>query len=551
MRLKSLIYAGLAWGAIAGFEGNAGAAGPGEIERAVGRGVEFLKASQAAGATWRGGYGTRTGGIALITLALLECGVPDDDPVVAGAVRLLRERARSEVQTYDLTLLIMVFDRLTREESTRSLRSGRVDSGRSRRLKSGRILVDQQVDDSMLIEDLGARLCRGQGERGSWSYQCRSPSDGDHSNTQFAVLGAWIAGQHGGDVRRVLERCDQRFRSLQGSDGGWGYRGGGGSTPSMTCAGLMALAAALGQATELRQSGAARAHEVGPRRDEAVERGMACLAQYLDRFAETGETRRHGLASDLYFLWSLERVGMLYGIARVGTVDWYQWGSDRLLGSQQDDGSWGASYGREIGTAFALLFLSRSNVSPELSRALAGKLDLTTRTMKAFAPGSDSSRVFDDNEAVMLLVELDAAAPERQRAILEALRDGKGAAFTEGLSDAVGRLEGDAKKHARECLVQRMERMTVKTLRDKFAGDDAEVRVAAIHAAARKGAAELMPELIELLKHPDDATWQASRDSLRALSGKDFGPRTNASAIERFEATAAWRKWWQGGKEER
>ena len=50
---------------------------------------------------------------------------------------------------------------------------------------------------------------------------------------------------------------------------------------------------------------------------------------------------------DLYFLWSLERVGVLYNLPKIEDKDWYAWGSKTLLARQQPDGNWkdGAYWG--------------------------------------------------------------------------------------------------------------------------------------------------------------------------------------------------------------
>ena len=43
---------------------------------------------------------------------------------------------------------------------------------------------------------------------------------------------------------------------------------------------------------------------------------------------------------DLYFLWSLERMAVIYDLKKVGDVDWHEWGTDIILEHQEEDGSW-------------------------------------------------------------------------------------------------------------------------------------------------------------------------------------------------------------------
>jgi hypothetical protein len=79
---------------------------------------------------------------------------------------------------------------------------------------------------------------------------------------------------------------------------------------------------------------------------------------------------------DLYFLWSLERVAMIYGLKEVGGRDWYTWGRKFVLPKQDKDGSWKERFPGVPDTCFALLFLKRVNIvkdlTDKLQRLLAG-----------------------------------------------------------------------------------------------------------------------------------------------------------------------------------
>ena len=74
----------------------------------------------------------------------------------------------------------------------------------------------------------------------------------DNSNTQFALLGLWAARRHKVPVERSLEMADLRFQRSQNRDAGWGYHVGAGSTPTMTCVGLLGLAMGHGSAEAQR-----------------------------------------------------------------------------------------------------------------------------------------------------------------------------------------------------------------------------------------------------------------------------------------------------------
>jgi hypothetical protein len=120
----------------------------------------------------------------------------------------------------------------------------------------------------------------------------------------------------------------------------------------------------------LTREGAARKDK--PLEDPAIKRGLAMLAREIDR---PGERR----GPDLYYLWSLERVGVLFNLPKIEGKDWYAWGRKVLLARQQPDGHWQGSayYGNTpvLDTCFALLFLKQANLAADVSRQLT-KLQL-------------------------------------------------------------------------------------------------------------------------------------------------------------------------------
>jgi len=174
-----------------------------------------------------------------------------------------------------------------------------------------------------------------------------------------------------------------------------------------------------------------------------------------------------------YFLWSVERVAVCYGLENIEGREWYRWGSDILLGQQSGEGSWG---GDEPGaayadTCFALLFLKRANLASDLSATIRsrktalrggnslaelmkdkpgtkpGAKDDKTPTKPGGGEtrpgGSDSkssptkeqpetppSSKASDPEAARLSNELVNAPPGNQEQVLEKLRDSKGVVYS-------------------------------------------------------------------------------------------------------------------------
>jgi VWFA-related protein len=352
-----------------------------EIARAISRGVAYLREQQSADGHWTEPSQPehRLGMTALAGLALMENGVADDAPAIKRARSVVVELAADSDQTYDLALAILFLARCQQG------RRGEADP---------------------LIQSLGRKLARGDQE-GIWTYTVPatgeepvpSPSkgrrgerrkgarrnlffagQGDNSNTQFALLGLWAAGRHGYNPDEPLESIDQHFRSSQLSDGRWGYRVGMGGTDSMTCAGLMGLAIAASR------PGLAE-------RQTARARGAALAAdpKFIAALKAVGEDApRASVHSDIYYLWSLERVCVALGLRSLDGFDWYAHGAGILLERQEDDGGWpGDRWGRQPGTALALLFLRKANLAFEIDRVLrlpgAGG---DPRVIKASAPGA-------------------------------------------------------------------------------------------------------------------------------------------------------------------
>ncbi len=389
------------------------------IQQAVDRGVMALRAMG-------GDIGHPDGGPALAGLALLECGVRPDDPVMAGIINRVRQGSTTTAQTYNLALSILFLDRLG------------------------------DPADIPLLESLTVRLLAGQTTTGGWTYQCPPPGPaetrrlsnllgqraelvgrtrlpgiepgnqgeqprvrapeklgrrtvrdlapeiqaqltmlarggvpradgGDNSNTQFGTLGLWVGRKYGVPVDVALGGVRMRFCTSQNQDGGWGYNSGGqhkdASTATMTCAGLIGLAVSHGVAAVQvmeRDPKAVPARNAG--RDVNLAGGLVALGGLINhpiakKFRGRGPRPRHGAINgrSYYFLWSVERLAVALDLDTIGGKDWYAWGSEILIDNQRPDGSWQGDHGG-ADTCFALLFLRRANLAKDLTAALRGKI---------------------------------------------------------------------------------------------------------------------------------------------------------------------------------
>jgi hypothetical protein len=414
---------------------------------------------------------------------------------------------------------------------------------------------------------------------------------GDNSNTQFASLALWVARRHGLLVDAALARIDQRFRNSQLANGTWSYSGNTVITsPAMTCSGLTGLAVAHGAAVQAAKPPGAPAPDknnakvIDPEKDQNMVAGFRYLGAWLQEASQLGTTGVSGYRS-FYFLWSLERIGEIYGLKTIGSLDWYAWGANYLLNSQLADGGWGSVVGidgRSVDTAFALLFLARSNVAKDLSVTLRGKLrDPGMHTLKsggvgtdatknkrdkvAEAPGkkedrSDSDKVTSPpadavesktepkNEepaaARRMTEDLTAAKGAQQEELLAKYKEAKGPDYTLALAGAIPRLSGESKGKARDALAERLTRMTAATLRAELKDDDPEIRRAASLACAMKDDKSHIADLIPLLDDREPLVGRAAHAALKSLTNQDFGPPKDASAEDRAQAVEAWKTWW-------
>jgi hypothetical protein len=352
-----------------------------QIDAAIDKAVAWLKKNVNGRGRYTGKiHADRLGCSALIGLALLSCGVPADDPAVVAISNLIRVEGQSEGKTYDISCCIWYLDKLGNPADSALIRSLAL------RLVAGQHAsgawhyqspVLQQQDENQLLAALNSKEPPA-GRMGSYpalqyqSGQALSPHGGDNSNTQFAVLALWAAQKHGVPVAPSLALAEARFRQTQTGDGSWYYASDTkGFKDSMTCAGLVTLAAGQGS----RAGRSDKTDGAAPVKDEQIDRGLSYLGKRLGQLKPVPGmqtlTDADGMGM-LYLMWSIERVGVLCDLDTIGGHNWYAWGSEILLQWQRADGRWEVSDGAAVDTCFALLFLKRVNVAVDLTKALQG-----------------------------------------------------------------------------------------------------------------------------------------------------------------------------------
>ena len=396
------------------------------LEQTRQNGIDYLKSEQQPDGSWQ--WEKRQVSItALCTLALLENGLSERDPVVERGIQFVRRNINENDQTDAVALSIMLLSR-----------------------------IGQEVDKPRL-QNLTNRLIAAQSTSGGWSETCPlkkpkkrdKPNDslGDNRSTQFAVMGLWAASQSGVKVGNAMTDVALRFFKTQNKDGGWGRALTRGfklrveqdidektnsqnpennpgdpmrfgipkkqaTTGSMTFASLFCLTVSKATRPQKRKGGPAISEEIsndnsGTLIENSVfKKGLATAVEYLEKagaeeiqkkvktepnpneppgdpsLRPRGKKTESAEASP-YFFWMVERLGVLLGEETFGQINWFDKGAKLLIDAQRENGSWSeheeddipvkGEYNSLHDTAFAILFLRRATLGSEASRLLNGK----------------------------------------------------------------------------------------------------------------------------------------------------------------------------------
>ncbi len=321
-----------------------------QVRESIDRGIRFLKESQSAKGTWTRHPNYLGGVTALCTLALLEAGVPVDDPSIRAGLRALRNfHSSAPKRTYSIALSTMVFCRVANP--------------------ADRPLIRQNVS---WLEN---RQINKGSNKGAWGYD---QGGGDPSNTQFAILALYEASLADIEVKqKTWKAALEYWKSKQLKAGGWSYSGNV-ARGSMTCAGIASVVIATRQ---ISGSGAKIVHgecECGnPPNETIVSEGLKWLGRNFSvRYNPMAGMNLMSRRSEknFYYLYAMERVGRItgqrffYGSPNKEDnerpkYDWYREGAAFLTSIQQRNGSWvGGGIGEgnaSIATSMVLLFLAK------------------------------------------------------------------------------------------------------------------------------------------------------------------------------------------------
>jgi len=364
------------------------------------KGVDFLKRTQNSNGTWTYVEDQTTEYshemAAMAGLTLLECGVPADDPVIQKAAAFVRGHAQDMRKTYAISLYILFLDRLNDPQDEERIKQ------LAYRLAMGQSIngawtytvnlagQPAQQEVAHFLTDLGTKSVNQFAQENPQRMQALGPTvkglsilntrdnqppqyykvGGDNSNTQFAILALWAARRHKVPSDHFLHLAAKRFRASQEADGRWCYRDISpepNSDRCMTCVGLLGLA--LGYGVELPEAKRA----VGPMKDPSIQKGLTFLGNYIDFPVE--DPKKKPASVSIYFMWSVERIGVLFKLSKIDGKDWYRWGINILQHHQNEDGSWyfdrkTNGFAHSTDTCFSLLFLQQANLVQDLTDKL-------------------------------------------------------------------------------------------------------------------------------------------------------------------------------------
>ena len=326
---------------------------PEAVDRAIKRGVEYLKKSQGADGSWPGHGGDKypVGPTAIATYAMLESDmIKVTDPKMKSALDWLGKKqapAKAGKQqsasasfchkTYELGLRANAFLAAIK-------RSGMANSPYRSFLRNDvRMLVFSTADGSYSYD------CFGDGSSGKGHW--------DNSNSQYGVLGVWAGVQADEEVpREYWHKVLKHWTECQTPDGGWSYNSNRNPSATMTTAGLASMFLCY---DNLLADKFIKCDQ-GPKVQSLLSplnKGLDWMDKSFSGIVQGGG--KAGIGNIFYLLYGVERVGLASGYKYFGRADWYKIGAKRLLHIQGANGAWQGGYGPVVDTAYALLFLVR------------------------------------------------------------------------------------------------------------------------------------------------------------------------------------------------
>jgi hypothetical protein len=354
---------------------------PVKVDAAIQKGVEYLKGAGSPPA-----HQEIANSDELLLWTFLHAGLPEDDPKFE---ELFKRMTSAKLErTYKVSLQAMLLEEMDRVKY------------QSRIQQCAQFLVDNQCkngqwsygEPSLYVQDVPSGgppkkdVASGGGKakpkefdpsipphqrqkpkvvrKVSVKAMKTGPGEGDNSNSQYAALGLRACHDAGVTLpREGIQLAQKWWRDAAFDEGKGGYAGQGwsygkkgeygnpwGSMTAGAVGGLAIYASILGEDWK---------------KDPFVRKGLEWMATH---FTVTENPGPPAIAQKgpgtfyFYYLYAMERVGLLCGLETIGTHEWYPEGAALLLERQRSDGSWlSKNNGEEVwDTCFAILFLRRA-----------------------------------------------------------------------------------------------------------------------------------------------------------------------------------------------
>jgi hypothetical protein len=209
------------------------------------------------------------------------------------------------------------------------------------------------------------------------------PATGDNSNSQYAALGLRACHDSGIVLpQEVVQHARKWWIESQNDSGGdKGVATGGevSGPPRGWCYSKASVCDKKHHPYASMTAGAVGALaiynfilDLDRKKDQAIRSGTAWLNAHWSVTGNEGpaEFAATPAAEYYYFLYALERAGMLLDTPTIGKHDWYGEGATKLLDDQKGDGSWVAGGGRSNSTwdtCYAILFLKKATQRLEVA----------------------------------------------------------------------------------------------------------------------------------------------------------------------------------------
>jgi hypothetical protein len=346
-----------------------------KIDQAIRRGIEYLKTAGSPGHE----HSKALHSDELILYTFITAGVPESNP----KFKALLERVLTDEphQTYKVALQAMALEELDRVKyqsriaycaqflidnqctngqwsygspttPPKDVPSGVPSDGRPKQPTGARDFGSDKKEKPKVVRRLAVKKQRDGG------------GSGDNSNTQYAALGLRACYDAGilipeETITLAVKWLTESAHAIEAGKAGANAVGTGpGQTPGQP-QGWAYTTATEGEAYGSMTVGAVGALTIYDymlkkdwKRNPLIKNGVAWITANYD----IDSNPRKGGAWLYYYLYGLERVGMLYDTKMFGNRDWYLEGAKWLLEKQGGSGAWNA----EWDTCFAILFLKKA-----------------------------------------------------------------------------------------------------------------------------------------------------------------------------------------------